>query len=120
MTPDEGLIELTEPIVVNDSLTLTHVTICNVTIEESRPWANKSGYFNIWLAYGYLREDGHMVEPEYEGLNVMITERDDPSQFNDLYNRTTTLKPMMLDVKLIVGQFLIDNGYISGTLVVTE
>ncbi|MHA1368148.1 MAG: hypothetical protein ACTSRA_00345 [Promethearchaeota archaeon] len=114
---DEGLIELTESIQVNDSLTLTHVSICNITIEESRPWANKLGYFDIWLAYGYLRSDGHMVEPEYNGLNIIISEKDELSEFNELYNKVTTLKSIMLDVKLIIGQFLIDKGYIVGNLI---
>jgi len=117
MTPDIGLIELTTPIVVNENLTLTHLNLCSFSHEHPRPWNNRYGHFEMWLAYGYLRADGHMVEPSYEGLHITITESQEKAHFDALSAVVTQALPLANDEKLTIGQFLIDNGYINGTLI---
>lgn len=113
---DIGLIELDTPQIVNEHLTLTHLGICSMTHEHHRPWNNKEGHIEVWLAYGYLNAEGHMIEPEYPGINIIL----DNTQYETLAQTVTTQKPLEQDEDLIISQYLLDNALIPPGTLITE
>lgn len=51
----------------------THARVVNVVYEVDRPAEGKPGYFDIWLAKGYLDSRGEFREaPGVPGIHVQI------------------------------------------------
>ena len=91
--------------------TLTHWKICSWKFEVPRDSLGKPGSIDIWLARCFL-QDGEFIESEMPGLNVVIA----GAEFEEFIEISTTTQGLMDDSIQILGQFLIDKGYISGTL----
>ncbi len=94
---------------------ITHYKICNWTFEVPRASLGKDGYLNIWLAKCYF-ENGVYVEPEVPGVMINIVGDD----FDDLVSRDTTVKDLITDSMQIISEFLVEKGYLNGTVILAE
>ena len=100
---------------INGELTLTHWKICNWKFEVPRTdlSEDKVGYIVIYIAKCFVNQNGFLEEPMIKGVIITITD----DQFNELINIHTTTQGLMKDFMDIMGQFLIDQNHVIGTLV---
>lgn len=93
----------------------THLRICKYEEEIYRPGQchEKLGYFTVYTAKCFKQGGVYIEIPSWPGQEFRIEGKD----YDELRNTKTTTKPLADDVAEIIGQFLIDKGYIEGKLV---
>ncbi|HDL85550.1 MAG TPA: hypothetical protein ENH11_04365 [Candidatus Acetothermia bacterium] len=106
------LIELSEPEV---RATLTHYKVAAYRFEVARAELEKPGFVQIWLAKSYKDADGLWLEPFSEGVEILI---DDPVKYDDFMAMTIAAGPLGTSVGMAIHQWLVDNGYLDGTVVI--
>lgn len=114
------IIQLTNPEALPEGIyaknQATHARICNYHEEIKRidQFKPRDGWFIVYLALCFKNDEGAYIEiPEWEGLEFKI----EGEKYEILANVDTTTQPFSADVCQIIGQFLIDEGYIEGTLI---
>lgn len=115
----QTVIQLTTPehYPINPDLfpTITHCRIVNVKIEMPRPIDDKAGKVTIWVAKGFLNGGDWFYEaPGLPGEEIVI---DEPElwEFGSAIIVNGNVMPEFLKT---VSQFLIDKGYVNGTVIV--
>ncbi|RLC88900.1 MAG: hypothetical protein DRJ03_01275 [Chloroflexi bacterium] len=94
--------------------TITHARMAFVKAEISRPYDQREGWITIWLAKGYLCSLGFFHEaPGFPGVEVNLQEAD----MMAIAQIPCEADSMMIQFTKIVLQYLIDTGYVSGTVV---
>jgi len=93
----------------------THLKICKYEEEIYRPgqFHEKPGYFIVYTAKCFKQGRVYIEIPNWPGQEFRIA----GDEYDELRNIKTTTKPLADDVSEIIGQFLIDKGYVEGKLV---
>ena len=93
----------------------THLRICKYEEEiyRSGQYREKPGYFIVYTAKCFRQGRVYIEIPNWPGQEFRI----DGAEYEELRNIKTTTKPLADDVAEIIGQFLIDKGYVEGKLV---
>lgn len=112
MANDQVVVDLT----TDEEITVTYWKVCNITYEVERSDNGKDGYLDVWIAKCYKDGNDYIEIPELGGINVKI-EGGEFSQF-EAYGIIPSSGATCFDFIRTVTQFLIDKGYIDGTLIV--
>ena len=93
----------------------THLRICKYEEEIYRPgqYHEKLGYFIIYTAKCFKQDEIYIEIPNWPGNEFRI----EGAEYEELSNIETTGKLLTCDATEIIGQFLIDKGYVEGKLV---
>jgi hypothetical protein len=92
---------------------ITHYRICAYRIEVPRD--DKPGYMEVYLARCYIKEDAYYEDPRLTGGDLMI--KVNFQEFLQFINTPTTGQGILKDSMDLIAQFLIDMGYVHGTVV---
>ena len=93
----------------------TYFRICKYEeeIHRSGQLHEKPGYFIVYTAKCFKQGGIYIEIPGWPGQEFRI----EGSEYEELRNIKTTTKSLADDVTEIIGQFLIDKGYVQGKLV---
>lgn len=111
MASDQVVIELT----TEEEITVEYWKVCNIRYEMERIDNGKDGFVDVYLAK-CIKDGDDYVELDYDQQHFKI-EGGEFSQF-EAYDMIPSVDPTCFDFIRTVSQFLIDKGYVDGTVVI--
>lgn len=117
----EAILELTNPEYYekNGDLfpVITHERIVNMKFEIARPYDEKNGYAEIWIAKCYIVDNVLYEAPGLEGKRIYIDETDgEIFEFAD--SSIGSQDTAFIELCKTIWLYLIEKGYVDGTLVI--
>lgn len=95
---------------------ITHARIVNVKFEVARPFNNKEGFVDVWIAKGYLKNGIFYEAPGYPGVNIVI----ENEELILMMTQTVLGSSLALEVFKILSQYLLDTDKLEGVLEIIE
>ncbi len=93
----------------------THMRICKYEVELARSYQHhdKPGYFIVYAAKCFKEKDFYIEIPGWPGETFRI----DNDAYEKLREKTVSARPQDEDTAETITRFLIDGGYVEGTIV---